>query len=77
MPKVFIKGYAKRNSSKHFLTTAFTGLLHYQKEVPTYFPNQPGYSPEKEIKDRYHFDISKLNEHSPAPISKMKARVSD
>jgi hypothetical protein len=42
-PKVNIKGYANRDSQKQFLSTAFTGLLHYQPEIPTYFPNQPGY----------------------------------
>lgn len=29
MPRVYIKGYAKRNAPKQFLTTAFTGMLHY------------------------------------------------
>ena len=67
MPKVYIKGFAKRNSSKHFLTTPFTGLINYQKEVPAFYPNQPGYSPNNEVKDRFTFDPSKLNEHSPLP----------
>ncbi|TNV79251.1 hypothetical protein FGO68_gene1994 [Halteria grandinella] len=42
-PKVNISGYAKRNAQKEFLTTAFTGLLHYQAEIPHYYPQQPGY----------------------------------
>lgn len=46
--------------------------MHYQKEIPTFFPNQPGYSPEREAKDRFAFDASKLNEHSPAPPKKGK-----
>jgi hypothetical protein len=42
-PKVNIKGFANRNSSKQFLTTGFTGLLHYQPEIPKFYPDQPGY----------------------------------
>jgi hypothetical protein len=47
LPRVYIKGYAKRNTPKYFLSTNFTGLLHYQREIPAIFPHQPGYSPEK------------------------------
>jgi hypothetical protein len=39
---VNIQGYSKRNCEKEFLHTAFTGLLHYQKEIPHFYPNQPG-----------------------------------
>jgi hypothetical protein len=42
-------------------------MLHYQKEVPAFYPNQPGFSPMNEVKDRFSFDPSKMNEHSPPP----------
>lgn len=45
-PKVNIKGFANRNSSKQFLTTGFTGLLHYQPDIPRFYPDQPGFIPE-------------------------------
>ena len=43
-PKINMKGYAERNCSKHFLTTGFTGLLHYQAEIPKFYPDQPGFT---------------------------------
>jgi len=44
-----MKGYSKRNSSKYFLTTAFTGLMHYQKDIPHFYPNQPGFGEDQVI----------------------------
>lgn len=52
-PKVFLKGYSKRNAQKQFLTTNFTGLLHYQPEIPTFFPNQPGYQSVEPTEDDF------------------------
>jgi hypothetical protein len=42
-------------------------MLHYQKDVPAFYPNQPGFSPQTDVKDRFSFDPSKMNEHSPPP----------
>eukprot|EP00347_Sterkiella_histriomuscorum_P006849 403351201 len=40
--KINFNNYSKRDSSKH-LETNFTGFLHYQPEIPLFYPNQPGY----------------------------------